>query len=93
LQSEYDPNHFCISQKSFAIGIAIAGLILMAAVVVAILILVSKRRRKNLSTTGELIFNPTIKSIFCVLLPIILRYWSPNTSHHIWGVGIFFMHF
>jgi hypothetical protein len=52
-QSEYDPNHFCISQKSFAIGIAIAGLILMVAVVVAILILVSKRRRKNLSTTGN----------------------------------------
>jgi prolipoprotein diacylglyceryltransferase len=52
-QSEYDPNHFCISQKSFAIGIAIAGLILMVAVVVAILILVSKRRRKNLSTTGK----------------------------------------
>jgi hypothetical protein len=55
--SEYDPNHFCISQKSFAIGIAIAGLILMAAVVVAILILVSKRRRKNLSTTGSSIYS------------------------------------
>merc|ERR1711902_305998 len=44
----YDPNTFCISQRSFAIGIAIAGLILMTAVVVAIMILVSKRRRKNL---------------------------------------------
>merc|ERR1712012_1381660 len=34
--SVYDPNTFCISQRSFAIGIAIAGLILMSAVVVAI---------------------------------------------------------
>merc|ERR1719150_2511809 len=50
--SVYDPNTFCISQRSFAIGIAIAGLILMSAVVVAIMILVSKRRRKNLSTAG-----------------------------------------
>merc|ERR1719187_824005 len=33
--SVYDPNTFCISQRSFAIGIAIAGLILMTAVVVA----------------------------------------------------------
>merc|ERR1719278_1334073 len=40
--SVYDPNTFCISQRSFAIGIAIAGLILMSAVVVAIMILVSK---------------------------------------------------
>jgi len=53
----YDPNTFCISQRSFAIGIAIAGLILMIAVIVAILILVSKRRRKNLSTTGSSIYS------------------------------------
>lgn len=53
----YDPNTFCISQRSFAIGIAIAGLILMTAVVVAIMILVSKRRRKNLSTTGSSIYS------------------------------------
>jgi len=56
-QSVYDPNTFCISQRSFAIGIAIAGLILMTAVVVAIMILVSKRRRKNLSTTGSSIYS------------------------------------
>merc|ERR1712080_388943 len=55
--SVYDPNTFCISQRSFAIGIAIAGLILMSAVVVAIMILVSKRRRKNLSTTGSSIIS------------------------------------
>ena len=48
-----DPNTFCISQRKFAIAIAIAGLILMIAVIIAILILVSKRRRKNLSTTGD----------------------------------------
>merc|ERR1712001_45073 len=53
----YDPNSFCISQRSFAIGIAIAGLILMTAAVVAIMILVSKRRRKNLSTTGSSIYS------------------------------------
>jgi flagellar basal body-associated protein FliL len=71
LQSEYDPNHFCISQKSFAIGIAIAGLILMAAVVVAILILVSKRRRKNLSTTGEeestALLSPCLENLFLLI--------------------------
>jgi hypothetical protein len=53
----YDPNTFCISQRSFAIGIAIAGLILILAVVVAIMILVSKRRRKTLSTTGSSIYS------------------------------------
>jgi len=52
-----DPNKFCISQRNFAIGIAIAGLILMVAVIVAILILLSKRRRKNLSTTGSSIYS------------------------------------
>merc|ERR1711881_370254 len=55
--SVYDPNTFCISQRSFAIGIAIAGLILMTAVVVAIMILVSRRRRKTLSTTGSSIYS------------------------------------
>jgi len=52
-----DPNTFCISQRKFAIAIAIAGLILMIAVIIAILILVSKRRRKNLSTTGSSIYS------------------------------------
>jgi hypothetical protein len=55
--SVYDPNTFCISQRSFAIGIAIAGLILILAVVIAIMILVSKRRRKTLSTTGSSIYS------------------------------------
>jgi len=54
---EYDPDRFCISQRSFAIGIAIAGIILIIIVIIAIFILVSKRRRKNLSTTGSSIYS------------------------------------
>ncbi|KAG5335077.1 CUT1 protein, partial [Acromyrmex charruanus] len=52
-----DPNTICISQRSFAIGIAAAGLILMLAVVAAILILLAKRRHKSLSTTGSSIYS------------------------------------
>lgn len=47
----------CISQRSFAIGIAIAGLILMAVVIVVIVILLSRRRHKNVSTTGSSIYS------------------------------------
>lgn len=53
-----DPNTFCLSPKAFAIGIAIAGLILMVAVIAAILILISRRRRrKEDSTTGSSIYS------------------------------------
>ncbi|XP_012139652.1 zona pellucida domain-containing protein piopio isoform X1 [Megachile rotundata] len=52
-----DPNSICISQRSFAIGIAIAGLILMLAVVAAILVLLAKRRHKTVSTTGSSIYS------------------------------------
>lgn len=52
-----DPNTICISQRSFAIGIAIAGLILMLAVVAAILVLLAKRRHKSISTTGSSIYS------------------------------------
>ncbi|EFN77483.1 Cuticlin-1 [Harpegnathos saltator] len=52
-----DPNTICISQRSFAIGIAIAGLILMLAVVAAILVLLAKRRHKSVSTTGSSIYS------------------------------------
>ncbi|XP_015115819.1 uncharacterized protein LOC107040304 [Diachasma alloeum] len=52
-----DSDAICISQRSFAIGIAIAGLILMAAVVAAILVLLAKRRHKNVSTTGSSIYS------------------------------------
>lgn len=40
----------CISQRSFAIGICIAGFILMLAVIAAILILLARRRSKKLSS-------------------------------------------
>lgn len=40
----------CISQRSFAIGICIAGLILMLAVIAAILILLARRRNKKISS-------------------------------------------
>jgi len=53
-----DPNTFCLSPRTFAIGIAIAGLILMVAVIAAILILISRRRRrKEDSTTGSSIYS------------------------------------
>ncbi|CAD1480924.1 unnamed protein product, partial [Heterotrigona itama] len=52
-----DPNDICISQRSFAIGIAIAGLILMLMVVAAILALLAKRRHKTVSTTGSSIYS------------------------------------
>lgn len=55
---EDDPNTFCLSPKTFAIGIAIAGLILMIAVIASILILISRRRRrKEDSTTGSSIYS------------------------------------
>ncbi|KAJ9574705.1 hypothetical protein L9F63_008118, partial [Diploptera punctata] len=53
-----DPNSICISQRNFAIGIAIAGLVLMLAVIAAILILLARRRRrKDVSTTGSSIYS------------------------------------
>lgn len=52
-----DPNSICISQRSFAIGIAIAGLILMLTVFAAILVLLARRRHKNISTTGSSIYS------------------------------------
>ncbi|XP_076654224.1 zona pellucida domain-containing protein piopio [Halictus rubicundus] len=52
-----DSDSICISQRSFAIGIAIAGLILMLAVVAAILVLLAKRRHKSVSTTGSSIYS------------------------------------
>lgn len=57
LQTIDDPDNICISQRSFAIGIAIAGLILMLVVVAAILALLAKRRHKSISTTGSSIYS------------------------------------
>lgn len=42
-----NPDSICISKHSFAIGIAIAGLLLMLAVLAAVLIIVSRRRRRG----------------------------------------------
>jgi len=58
LHSVYDPSTICFPQRDFAIGIAVAGLILMLIVICAILCLLSKRRRrKDLSTTGSSIYS------------------------------------
>jgi hypothetical protein len=45
--SEKSEDSLCISQRSFAIGICIAGLILMLCVILAILCLLSRRRNKK----------------------------------------------
>lgn len=58
IHSVYDPSTICFPQRDFAIGIAVAGLILMLIVICAILCLLSKRRRrKDLSTTGSSIYS------------------------------------
>ncbi|KAF5285666.1 hypothetical protein FQA39_LY16530 [Lamprigera yunnana] len=51
-------DNICISQKQFAIGICIAGVILMLAVVAAILcLLASRRQNKTISNTGSSIYS------------------------------------
>ena len=48
----------CISPRTFAIVIAIIGLLLMIAVVVAIMVIISRRRRrKEASATGSSIYS------------------------------------
>jgi hypothetical protein len=54
----YDPSTICFPQRDFAVGIAVAGLVLIACVIAAILILLTRRRRrKDLSTTGSSIYS------------------------------------
>lgn len=54
----YDPSTICFPQRDFAIGIAIAGLVLILIVIIAFLCILSKRRRrKDLSTTGSSIYS------------------------------------
>merc|ERR1712241_1083703 len=54
----YDPSVICFPQRDFAIGIAIAGLVIILIVIIAILCLLSRRRRrKDLSTTGSSIYS------------------------------------
>lgn len=53
-----DPYNICVSQRSFAVGIAIAGLVLMLLVVLATLILLTRKRtHKDISTTGSSIYS------------------------------------
>lgn len=47
----------CISQRAFAIAIAIAGLILMLAVVAAVLCIMARRRGKTVSNSGSSIYS------------------------------------
>ena len=57
-QATYDPSTICFPQRDFAIGIAIAGLVLILIVIIAFLCILSKRRRrKDLSTTGSSIYS------------------------------------
>lgn len=47
----------CISQRSFAIGICIAGLVLILLVLIAALCLLTKRRKKTTSHSGSSIYS------------------------------------
>ncbi|XP_014217760.1 uncharacterized protein LOC106646232, partial [Copidosoma floridanum] len=52
-----NPDYICMSQRSFAIGIAIASLLLLLAIIGAVLMLLGKRRHKSVSTTGSSIYS------------------------------------
>lgn len=54
-----DPYNICVSQRSFAVGIAIAGLVLMLLTIIAVMIILTKKRspRKDISTTGSSIYS------------------------------------
>lgn len=54
---KYPDDAICISQRSFAIGICIAGLILMLCVIAAILCLLARRRTKSVSNPGSSIYS------------------------------------
>lgn len=47
----------CVSQRTFAIAIAIAGLILMLAVVAAVLCIMARRSTKTVSNSGSSIYS------------------------------------
>lgn len=47
----------CISQRSFAIAISIAGLVLMLCVVAAVLCILARRRSKTVSNSGSSIYS------------------------------------
>ncbi|VVC34664.1 Hypothetical protein CINCED_3A021779 [Cinara cedri] len=52
-----DPDSICISQRNFAISIAIAGLILMLLTVITALILLMRRQKKSISSSGSSIYS------------------------------------
>nr|XP_029722485.1 uncharacterized protein LOC115263328 [Aedes albopictus] len=47
----------CVSQRSFAVAIAIAGLCLMLAVVLAVMCIVARRSGKTISNSGSSIYS------------------------------------
>ncbi|KAJ8965383.1 hypothetical protein NQ317_006457 [Molorchus minor] len=55
--AERTSDSICISQKNFAIGICVAGLLLMLCVVAAILCLLARRRKKTTSHLGSSIYS------------------------------------
>lgn len=55
--SQTPDDALCVSQHTFAIVIAIAGLILMVAVVLAVLCIMARRRRKTVSHSGSSIYS------------------------------------
>ncbi|XP_008487234.1 uncharacterized protein LOC103524005, partial [Diaphorina citri] len=52
-----DPNVWCISQRTFAITIAVAGLILMLLVLLAVCVLLTKKSYKDISTNNSSIYS------------------------------------
>lgn len=56
-QALENPNNICISQRNFAIGIAIAGLVLMLMVIAAFVILLTRRRTKKDVSSGSSIYS------------------------------------
>jgi hypothetical protein len=52
-----DEDAICVSQRSFAIAISIAGLCLMLAVILAVLCLMARRRGKTVSNSGSSIYS------------------------------------
>lgn len=52
-----DPYSICISQRNFAISIAIAGLVLMLLTVITALILLMRRHKKSVSSSGSSVYS------------------------------------
>lgn len=58
VSKEKTDDSICVSQRSFAIGICIAGVVLMLAVIAAIAIILARRRRpKTSSRTGSSLYS------------------------------------